>query len=541
MAAPTLDGLRRKYPKARIDLLINSSCAGVKNIIPGIDSFIMLDRQELQDGLVQADRPLFESFDKLNAFVANLNANEYTMVLNLTHNKLSGYLTSMVSAEDRLGLAINAKGQASFGSTWFKYLNDVVALGAETIFHYSDIFYQAAGLAKGQQSYNLVETDAGREEVELFIRHCGFKSGPKIVVQALTSDEKKNWGEKKWVTALKQIQLFESRAQIILLGAPSEKEKIHNLKKLLAEQNVKADIAILSLEGALSLLHVCDLLITGDTSIKHLASATPISVIEISLGSSDLRKTGAYKSGGLVIKSREACAPCDHNKSCHRTEQFCSTQMSAEMVGALALQYLQKDWTAIRVVAEEYQKEVEICRTEILPFGFWCAIDVLSEKTEKCLSSYLDRMAWQFLLTKEHLKPLGTYGSEGLKLKQYLELTWAPAQKDLLRISLDRIENEARDSENRLNRILFEVSRRIRESGAFGDVDFIDSHLRGEIQTVERDLGLGQFLTEKVTLNRSTGLYRVRQLQNSLNEASNYQQIKLKLLQSLKNQIMEYQ
>jgi len=554
MTAPAIEAARKKYPKAKIDLLVNKSCKIVGPLFADVNSVIEFERDLLQDGLAQADRPLFEPFDRLKKFIAHLNENAYDVVINLTQNKLSGYLTSAIQAQEKLGLTLNMNGQPSYGSSWFKFLNDIIAAGGETVFHYADIF--ANGIAAGTASnavaptvnldqastrFQLSETAAGRAEAETFFQRVGYKSGPKIVVQALTSDEKKNWGLKSWVESLTQLMIFEPEAHIILLGAPNEEESLEQLSAELAKKNVKADLAIVSLEGALSLLSVSDLLLTGDTSIKHLACASPIPVLEIALGSSDLRKTGAIKPNSLIVKSAESCAPCRHDEKCFREQRFCAAKMSPDGIALAATKFLRKDWAALRTLAEEYSSEIEFYRTERLSIGVWCATNLLHYRTEKRLSQQIDLAAWKFFLDREHLKPLAEYGSGSLRIKDQLDVDWMLTDQRLLKISLEQIENSTIAAEARLNRVLAELSRRVRATGGFGDIDFLDSNLKAEISAIEKTLGLGQFLSEKMALSPSTGLLRARQLQSSLNETFSHQQIKLKLIRSLRNQIMEYQ
>lgn len=539
MLSPALEGLRRRYPHAKIDLLANKSSSGVRKLLPQIRQVIEFDREGLQEGLINAQHPLFEPYDRLKNLIDQLNENRYQLVVNLTQNKLSGYICALIPAESRVGLTINAAGQPQFSSPWFKYLNDVVGAGAELIFHYSDIFCRGLSLGYQQRDYVFIETPQGKLEAENFFRSAGFKSGPKIVIQSQTSDVKKNWGHRNWQEMIRHILLFVPEAQIILLGAPSEVPCLQDIKSGLETSAHSIDIAILSLEGAFSLLQVCDLLVTGDTSIKHLASASRASILEISLGSSDIRKTGVYKENSLIIKSHERCAPCEHSKPCHREKSFCALSLKPEAIALAAIKFLQKDWTALKTLAEEYSDQMEFYRTAKLALGCWHADNLLTDQFHEKVSSYLDRSAWQFFLENEHVQPLGAYGMEGLKLRTQVETFFQQEESENLRNAIDRMENEILQNEKRLEKILVEVGRRMRSVGVFSSVDFLDENLKEEIRAVESKLGLGHLLTEKMNIDRSTGLYRARQLQGSLNDVVDHQKIKLKLLRSLRGHISE--
>ena len=163
LSVPALAALRAAHRDCEIHLLVNQSFVNIAKLIPSVDHVIGFDREMMQQGLVEADRALFEPFDRLNAFISELNEHKYNSVVNLTQNRFSGYLSSLVNAENHLGLSLNSKGQASFGTLWFRYLNDVVGAGAKSIFHYADLFkYGSAEAPELERAPLLRETPAGR-------------------------------------------------------------------------------------------------------------------------------------------------------------------------------------------------------------------------------------------------------------------------------------------------------------------------------------------------------------------------------------------
>jgi ADP-heptose:LPS heptosyltransferase len=543
LTVPALAALRAAHRDCEIHLLVNQSFVKIAKLIPFVDHVIGFDRETMQQGLVEADRPLFEPFDRLNEFVQELNEHKYNRVVNLTQNKFSGYLSSLVNAENHLGLSINNKGQASFGTLWFRYLNDVVGAGASSIFHYADLFKYGTGVAQERENrFQLNETAEGRAEFESWRNQRIYSSKRKIALQCLTSDEKKNWPKASWVSALKTFSVANPDVELIALGAPFEEAQIAEFTQMASRQGVTISPAILGIEAALSLLNECDLLVTGDTSIKHLALGSSCRVLEVALGSSDIRKTGAFKADSLIIRTNEACAPCSHEKACHRERHFCAENLQAELVGLAISRFLIQDWNGLKILADEYSDTNIIYRARRPQGGFWYAQDLREGHIDRQLSDYLDCAAWRFLLTEENKKPLAAYGSESINLRNWLdELGLISPKNDAIRIHLDQIEKEIVKNEIRISRLMTDVTRRLREVGNLVDLDFVDKDMASEMGEIETELGLGRFLTEKLQIKRESGLFRARQLQTSLNEAVVHQQIKLKLVRSLKNIIVEYQ
>lgn len=541
IAAPALRGLRKKYPNAQIHLVINKSSKAVSNFLPYIDKFIEFDRDEIQHGLVQPSRPLLESFDRLSQFVSHINKIEIDLAVNLTQNSISAHLMCLIQAKEKLGLTTDAQGYSQFYSPWFKHLNDIIEAGAETIFHYSDIFYYALGLPRGEQSFALCETAAGTNELNEYLQTQEFQPGPKVVIQMLTSDKKKNWGEDNWFEMIKLFKTLTPAANFILLGAPSERPILEKMNSRLKHANVGAAVAILSLEGAYSLLLVSDLVVTGDTSIKHLAASAKVPILEISLGSSNLNKTGAYQKDALILKSTEKCAPCNHSQICHRERQFCAEGIAPEIVAMAACKRLQNDWPALSLLANEYQDVVEMYKTQFLFTGVWRAENLKLQAETKSLSAYLDLAAWHFFLDSEHLLPLAPYGTASINLQRQIEVQKETLDYNSLKLFFNQMESFLLKNDSRLEKISTNLHRNLLPMGLVKDPGATATMLKEEIHAIEQDLCLGHYLSEKISAKTDGRFYQMRQLQASVNTIQQQQKIKIKLLRSLKNQMMEAQ
>lgn len=537
MSLPALRALRSRYPKAQIHLMVNSPYAKMISFLNGADQIIEFDRKDIQDSLLSADRPVFESYDMFKEFIGRMNENKYDLVINLTQNKLSGYMASMIHASDHIGLAVNSKDQATFGSPWFKYLNDVASSGADTIFHYADIFYFGVGGVKSHQDWSIPESHEGAEELEGFYRQNGFTSGPKVVLQALTSDEKKNWQSSYWLETVRQIKISVPTSEFVFLCAPSERKPIESLASQLKAMGLKCGVAELSLAGAYSLLSNADLLITGDTSIKHLAYSTRIKILEIALGSSDKRKTGAYKSGSVILSSKVECHPCEHSKPCFRDKQYCSLQISPELVALTARSLLLNDLKGLKILAEEYEDEAHIHIAQNSKLGFWYTLSMNKNNQLSDLNAQLEKLAWFFLLEKEHLKSLAVFGSESNRLSEELLNVYNDDLGAILEKMIVQIETRTQNFEGRIEKIINQVDKEIRNTNLTGD--FLNESLKLEIINLEKDLKLGQFLSEKINLSDSLGIYKARQLHNTLSDTFHLQKIKLKLIRDLKSQFKD--
>jgi ADP-heptose:LPS heptosyltransferase len=340
-----------KNGKVEIHLLVNRGVESVQEILPGVDRVHVFERNRLQSSLVDANRPMFEAYDVLENLVESLSQEKFDTIYNFTHNRLSGWLTGLIPADKKVGLAMDGSGGISFGSAWFRHLNQQVDFEEAQSFNHADVFFAAAGGLALQRERRfqdahildgvLRESPAGQKRALEILNETGYDpahGGALIALQITTSDPKKEWGDSKYRELVLHLTASHAGHRILILGAPQEAIRIRDfVESLSGHERARAQThaAIVSLPTVVSLLEVCDLVITGDTSIKHMASASPATVFEIAAGSADPFRTGPWKHGDFVIASREACRPCGHSEKCHRTTHACTDTLPVVEVSRL--------------------------------------------------------------------------------------------------------------------------------------------------------------------------------------------------------------
>ncbi len=449
LATPVLRGLREKHPGTEIHVLINGQFAQIRELIPYVDKVHVFERDELQRGLGEAKRGLFEPYERLRALVARLESERYGRIVNLTQNRLSGYLAQSIQGPEKIGLALGADGMAAFNSPWFRYLNAQADEDGERVFHYTDVFRFALGLQDGPRRPSLQESEAGRAEADALLRP-GRKC---LLVQPLTSDVKKDWGLDRFAEMARLFAAGHPEFEILLLGAPAERARLEPVAAALSAQGVRARLAICSLAGVYSLLLRAHGLVTGDTSIKHLACAAGVPLVELSLGSSDYRRTGAYLQNSVIIQARELCAPCPHSKACHRDRHACAERIPPAAVAMAISETIAGNRHQLRVIAEEFADDLEILRVEVEESGFWAAHSVLEPFTEAGVARWLWMSGRKIHLEEERAKPLGGWGelgTEAVRLEHLLRRVYPSATPADWAHLLDALERQAAMVEARL-------------------------------------------------------------------------------------------
>lgn len=525
---PVLNALRTQFPQAELDVLTHTPVRQLEPMLGPIANWWTIDREQLQEGLGRADVPLLTSFSLLKEQLDQINAREYDCVINLTQTSYAAWIAGYLNTANRIGLAMDVKGQAQFHSPWFQYLDDHAPLAVRDIFHYTDIFYYGSGLKGTSRDWQMRETERGISEVAAL----NLEVGERIVLQVATSDAKKTWSENSWLAMMSQLQLFRPEAQFVLLGAPSEAALLESLRLKAVPMGLHIASAVVSLEGALSLLKSAQLLITGDTSIKHLANAAGIAICELSMGSSDLRRTGAYIPDSLILQPVIECAPCPHSSPCSQTTHRCALQLAPEMVSTTVHHYLNQNWVALKQLAAEFASEIKILRTRVTASGFWMACDLNDGDAEQFVEKMVERCTWKFLLNRDHLDPIAKFGSEGVHIKRELDESFASPNFSNMQVHLQTLERRAGTMGEKAAILLNGVRRR---APAVEDI----RHFIAEHQPLSSSLSWLDHLRSAKDNEEVVSIGGLRRVHNQLERFVNESQVKVKLIRSLKSQLTE--
>lgn len=530
MITPVLQGLRQKYPKLELHLLINSSSRALVPLLDGVDHVHYFQRDTLQKSLGHPESPLLEPWDLMDKQIKELNQHGFDQVINLTQNRLSGWLCSLIQTKEYKGLVYNRQGQACFSGSWFQFLNNRSYKGEGDSFHYCDIFQYGAELPGSYSRISLCETEKGRQEA---LDIVGAEKN-YIVIQPFTSDFKKDWPIDKWADCLGQFQQSHPKERIFVLGADFELSRLQELETLCRERGVRLRLALCSLEGAFSILQKAKLLVTGDTSIKHMACATQCKIIEICLGSSEYRKTGCYSDRALIVLSKEICVPCDHKGVCYRNRQECAESVSPDLVSFCMSDWLVNQGRQLEAVASEYSDAVDILETHFMPTGYWYATSLNKETHPWHLNRWLEQSTWKLLLQKEHLRPIGQYGTEGVRLHEFIGRIFKPSDQRKLKDQLDFMESDQEELEKSLTCFLESFRRslkRFSESQTWGNFE-------EELKEYQDHSEKGSVIISHLS-QMGNSFEGVRKAQLYLNESYQRTQIKLRLIRCIKSQLME--
>ncbi len=317
-----VQNLKRQYPQAEIHVLIYSQFLTVRNLLPEVDHWHGLDRNEIQTILVERKQSPIQAFEKLQTAIDGLNEQKFDMVFNLTHNRFSVRLMDLIQSPEKRGVALSLGRKVVDQNPWQTYLNENFSERLGSRFHYLEVLQRALGIHVGP------------------VPSAESRRSPLILLQLLTSDVKKNWGLKRFAELKKKLAQEFPEARVLGLCSPQEKDQV-------ATVFAWNEFLTPSLEEASLLLKEAALLVTGDTSIQHLAAQQSCPVVSLFLGSADPVKTAPWQLGAWVIQGQAACAPCLHSQPCHQATHVCAQNLKVESVLSLVSGILRGEKTKI--------------------------------------------------------------------------------------------------------------------------------------------------------------------------------------------------
>jgi ADP-heptose:LPS heptosyltransferase len=317
-----VQNLKRQYPQAEIHVLIYSQFLTVRNLLPEVDHWHGLDRNEIQTILVERRQSPIQAFEKLQTVIDGLNDQKFDLIFNLTHNRFSVRLMDLIQSPDKRGVALNMGKKVADENAWQTYLNENFSERLGSRFHYLEVLQRALGIHVGP------------------VPAAESRRSPLILLQLLTSDTKKNWGLHRFAELKKKLQQEFPEARVLGLCSPQEKDQV-------ASVFAWNEFLTPSLEEAALLLKEASLLVTGDTSIQHLAAQQSCPVVSLFLGSADPVKTAPWQLGAWVIQGPAACAPCHHSQPCHQATHVCANHLKVETVFSLVSGILRGEKTKL--------------------------------------------------------------------------------------------------------------------------------------------------------------------------------------------------
>jgi lipopolysaccharide heptosyltransferase I len=303
-ALPTVNLIRRKYPRAHISWLVNDTLTSLLQHCPIIDEIIPFERRRF-GSLTQLPR-----FGK---FLTMLQGRHFDIAIDLQGLLRSGIISWATRAPRRIGLS-----DAREGARWF--YDEIVEVPR---IHAVDRYLRAA---------QHLGCDSTPVEFPLGVSGSVTSEG-LIAVNPSARWSTKLWGDDKFAEVIRRLP----PERIVLTGSAAEREPIDRIAQ--GRRNLAGQTDLFQLA---ELYRRCAVVITNDSGPMHIAAAVGTPVVAI-FGPTDPALTGPYGKRHVVLRAGISCSPCFKDYCTNRVRMECMNLVSVEQVLKAAEGFMAKD------------------------------------------------------------------------------------------------------------------------------------------------------------------------------------------------------
>ena len=336
MFTPALQMLRKAYPQARIDAMVMYK--GVKSFYERLDE---IDEVHYFDFLNS------NPFSALK-FVLSLRG-KYDAGINVypSNRKEYNIINFLIGAKQRAGVRYLRKDFANLG-----FLNNVSVKESDERHNVEEnvlLVEKIAGKNLGEiPKLKFPLTDDDRKYADEYLSGLEIGDGKKIIgihagCSTLKNHIKRRWEPEKFAELLKRLRA-ESNSVALLFGGKEEAELNKSIKKMSGGESVII-IQTDSLVHSAAVMNKCDLFITNDSGLMHIAAALNLKIIPV-IGPTNLNYIHPWKAEYRAATLNLDCSPCFYYSpkplTCSRDDvKFkCLKDLPVDIVFRLAEQYL---------------------------------------------------------------------------------------------------------------------------------------------------------------------------------------------------------
>jgi ADP-heptose:LPS heptosyltransferase len=256
VSVPVLRGVRRRYPQARLDLLVSTGNYGVRSAVA-----TCIDRVWRYEKRVAPTIGL----------VRQLRGAEYDLVVDLSHDpSVTARVAARWSGAPRtLGLLHQEPGHLTHAVPMLDPRRvHIVRRIAELLL--------AFGIDPDTEDLHLEYplTDADRELARA--RLPRLTRSYRLGVNVSARGPEKQWGRENFSAAIRDLLRLDPRFEAVVCGSPEDREQVEAIAAATGAVPVPP---LAGFHEFAAVINACDLLLTPDTCTVHLAAAWRIPLV----------------------------------------------------------------------------------------------------------------------------------------------------------------------------------------------------------------------------------------------------------------------
>lgn len=308
---PLLEVLRKNFPQARIDWVVEEEASQILKGHPALDRLIVSHRKSWQRGIRGRHRS--STAREVLGFIRELRSAQYDLVIDMQGLAKSGFLTGLAKGRRKIGFTWAREGSTLFLSEKPHFVDQYRQHAIERYLEAAKILGCRENSWKGCVPVH----DGDRRRVEDLLRSKGLNGARCAAVNPMARWATKLWEPDRFALLADRIQ-EELEAPVLFTGSRDDVPAIEEIRKRMKSGPGCSLAGEIGLRELAALYGRCSVLVTTDTGPMHIAAAMDCPVVAL-FGPTAPWRTGPYGNGHSVLRQEIACSPCFKKKCDHRS------------------------------------------------------------------------------------------------------------------------------------------------------------------------------------------------------------------------------
>jgi 3-deoxy-D-manno-octulosonic-acid transferase/heptosyltransferase-1 len=332
---PMLEALKRQYPRAHIDWVVEEEASNLLLNHPRVNRVIISRRKSWLKKVLKPGE-FWRTLGEISRFVRELRSQHYDWIIDNHGIFKSGLVMLLSRGRRKIGFQASA-GIADEGSYFFTHERyKPLSIERHALERYLDLVSQM-GVHVEQAALHFPVPPDSLKGAETLLGQKVLESRPLVVLHPVAKWETKQWPAEKFARLISA--LARRKATVVITGSPQDEgpvtEILHRMDDSGKVLNLAGKTDLMELAGIFSL---SDLVLSTDTGPMHLAAAVKAPLIAL-FGPTAPWRTGPYGNNPRIIRKGLPCSPC-FKKKCQTME--CMNSISVEEVLAAVEQKLKE-------------------------------------------------------------------------------------------------------------------------------------------------------------------------------------------------------
>ncbi|MGD8230162.1 MAG: lipopolysaccharide heptosyltransferase I [Desulfobacteraceae bacterium] len=305
-ALPFLDVLKKNFPEARVDWVVEEESSQVIEAHKGIDKVIISRRKSWQKRLLKGRRRP-AAIKEIIQFLRVLRSEQYDLVIDLQGLFKSAIITGLSRGKRKIGPHWGREGSGIFLTERPFFVDPEM--------HAVDKYLKVAeylGCEKDSWRGHIPIRESDKRSIDKILRDRGMRDPHLLAINPFAKWSTKLWESERFAALADRLQR-ELACHIVFTGSRQDRVEIDAIIDRMEKKPVNL-AGQTSLKQLAYLYSKCRLLLTTDTGPMHIAAAMGCPVVAL-FGPTAPWRTGPYGEGHRVIRDEIECSPC-FNKRC---------------------------------------------------------------------------------------------------------------------------------------------------------------------------------------------------------------------------------